>query len=610
MKKIICLVLALIMCASALSVASLAADEGYELLGGALGDPVQVITLDHITATAKNTVYPVKSFDLADGDVNVTISVYKPTTVDSQTPIVLYTMNFVDADNCTDEQNIDCINDLLDQGCVVAVVDFMNDPRACLPDLDWFVQYLRFSRTSLITAVTGYSSTDAYIVPEGYGLVRKVVYYDYEHNAPEGILENIVNVYNDPASNFNEKKGNKNKPAGYETAVDVYHCVRPNTAPISLELMLDIVYPRYRDNSEVVMIASSSEQNMNVVSKLQRPLDTSALVRGYTAVIYEHPYVPMSRADHYGYYDAYSYMHNLGNKTHAAAARCVRYYSDIFGYDNEHYATMGISKMAMAGVLTNPNIENVPDRSKLSGYNRNDAYGEQPYLAYADGTPIDSSVDIAYAAMGDGVKYPGVWLAEGCAPAILCCGLFDEYNAWGYWEELQAKYEEMGVVYYPYSAYNLGHDYPYGECDYYHYDRWAVYYDIISYYLEGDREARIAFASIYNGSVIGDVVVSDRTLNGNKYVSSVQTYGDELFVQFIAPVTESSITEAMTLVDANGNEIEGTLRGMCGGLKWYFEPTEKLAAGTYTLKVADNTVKSVMNGSITAKGGEWTFTIG
>ena len=65
----------------------------------------------------------------------------------------------------------------------------------------------------------------------------------------------------------------------------------------------------------------------------------------------------------------------------------------------------------------------------------------------------------------------------------------------------------------------------------------------------------------------------------------------------------------MKLTDAEGNEIEGTLRAMCGGLKWYFEPTEKLAAGTYTLSVADNTVKSIMNGVVTQNGGSWTFTI-
>ena len=609
MKKIICLVLALVMCASALSVVAFAEGE-YELLGGALGTPADTATLSHITANATNGKYPTGEFLVADADVNVNISVFTPTTIDSQTPIVFYNMNFVGADDCTDAQNIDCINDLLDQGCVVAVVDFMNDTRACLPDLDWFVQYIRTNRASIIKNVTGYSSTDAYVVPEGYGLVRKVVYFDYEHNAPEGILENIVNVYNDETSNFNVKKGKSLKPEGYETAVDVYHCVRPDTSPIILELMLDMVYPRFREDSPVVMVASSSEQNMNVVSKLQRPMDTSALVRGYTAVIYEHPYVPMARADSYGYIDAYSYMHNLGHKSHAAAARCVRYYSDTYGYAKENYASMGVSKMAMTGVLTNPNIQDAPDRSYLSGYNRNDAYGEQPYLAYEDGTPIKSSIDLSYAAMGDGVKFTDAWLAEGNAPAILCCGLYDEYDAWGYWDKLQAKYEELGVVYFPISAYNLGHDYPYGECDYYHYDRWEAFYDIISYYLEGDKEARIAFASIYNGKVVGDVVVSDRVItSSNDYVSSTETPGDELFVQFIAPVTEKSVNEAITLTDESGNEISGKLRGMCGGLKWYFEPSEELAAGTYTLKVADNTVKSIMNGLITQNGGEWTFTI-
>lgn len=612
MKKIICLVLTLVMCASALSVGSFAAESEYELLGGAIGTPAQTITLNHITATTRGSqnFYPEQNFELANADVDVTISVFKPTTVDKETPIAFYVMNFVGADNCTNAQNTDCINDLLDQGCVVAVVDFMDDTRACLPNLDWFVQYIRTNRDSIITGVTGYSSTDAYIVPEGYGLVRKIVYYDYEHSAPEGILENIVTVYNDPQSNFNIKKGAKNKPAGYETATDVYHCVKPNTAPIDLELMLDIIYPKFRENSEVVMVASSSGTNMSVVKKIQRPLDTSALVRGYTAVVYEHPYVPMSRDDHYGYYDSYSYMHNLGNKSHSAAVRCVRYYADTYGYSKDGYVSMGISKMAMAGVLTNPNIENVADRSKLSGYNRNDVYGEQPYLAYEDGTAIDSSVCLSYHAMGDGSKFASSWLSESCAPAILMCGLYDEYDAWAYWERLQSQYDELGLVYYPFSAYDLGHDYPYGTCTFYGYDRWAVFYDIISYYLEGNKEARIAFASIYNGSVVGDVVVSNRVINANNdYVSSTETPGEELYVQFIAPVTEESVNKAITLTDSNGNKVNGKLRGMCGGLKWYFEPDVNLSAGTYTLAVAPNTVKGIMNGIVNTEGGMWTFTV-
>lgn len=615
MKKIICFVLALVMCSSLLSVVSFA-DEGeaasdYELLGGTLGEAAEVKTLTHIKAGG--SWYDGKSvFTFADADVDVTISVYKPTTLDADTPIVFYVMNYVGADECTDEQNIDCINDLLDQGCVVAVTDFMGDERACQPNLDWFVQYIRVNRASIISSLTyktDYNECDAYVVPEGYGLVRKVVYYDYEVNAPKGILENIVSAYNGKSGTFVSTHGTK-KPKGYETASNVYQVVKPNTAPVTLELMLDIVYPRFRDDSEVVMVASSSQQNMDVVWVMNRPLDSSAVLRGYTAVVYEHPYVPMSRADAYNYYSSYSYMHNLGNASHSAAVRCVRYYADTYGYSKEHYMTMGISKMAMTGVLTNPNIENIPERVAVSGYTRNDLYGEQPYLAYEDGTPIDSSVDLSFYGMGDGSLYSETWLSEGCAPAILMCGLFDEFGSWGHWEKLQARYDELGLVYFPMTAYNLGHTYPSGECNYYHYDRWTVYWAIIDYYLKGSKEATIAFASIYDGSVVGDVTVTGMT-SSNKYDASTTTLttGDELFVQFIAPITEQSANEAITLVDGNGNEVEGTLRGKCGGLKWYFEPTTKLAAGTYTLKVADNTAVSILNGNTTTEGGSWTFTI-
>ena len=616
MKKIVCLLLALIMCASALSLMAVAEDEKYELLGGAIGTPKATYTLTHIkhvhVASLPNS-YPTKAaggFTLVDADVDVEITTFAPAFTDKQSPVALYVMNFMEADDCTDAQNIDCINDLLDQGFVVVVADFMNDARACLPNLDWFVQHLRQNIEDYMAGVSA-SSKDIYVITEGYGIARHVVYYDYENNAPEGTLEDIVNVFKNPKSSFRKSKTVPAKYAVAENITDVYHCVKPNTAPVDLELMLDIVYPKYRDNAAVVMVASSSGTNMDVVNKDARPMDVSALLRGYVAVVYEHPYVPMARDDHYSYYDSYSYMHTLGHKSHAAAARCVRYYADTFGYSKENYASMGISKMAMAGVLTNPAIESVPDRSGFyNGLKRDDVYGEQPYLAYEDGTPIKSSVDISYHAMGYGSKFANTWLSEGCAPAILMCGLYDEYDAWGYWDKLQGQYEELGIVYYPFSSYNLGHDYPFGVCDFYGYERWSVFFDIVSYYLEGNRPSYIAIASIYNGEVVGDVKVIDRVItSGNDYVSSTQVKGDEIFVQFIAPVTEASITEAMKLYDEDGNEVEGTLRGMCGGLKWYFEPAQKLSAGSYTLKVADNTVKSIMNGLVTQTGGEWAFTI-
>lgn len=617
MKKIICLVLALVTCLSLLTLAVSAADNTFSTFDN------KDSFMDGAFADVWVAAYSLESVDSTYKSYNVTHTLVKcecPTTVtvlsldtESKLPVAVYAMNFEGADECTDEQNIDRINDLLDGGFNVAVVDFSAWSGYTQAELDWVLQYIRVKESGYLGKVS-YDSSDITVVAEGYAVARNIVYFNYNDNAPEGILDSITKIYNKDTG----FRTDHTIPEGYETATDAYHCVRKDTSPIDFNLYVNIIYPVYRRGADVVMVASSSESNMEVVQKDARPMDVSALTRGYAVAVYDHPYVPMARSDHYGHFGSYSHMGNTGNKSHAAAVRCVRYYADLFGYGKENYASMGISKMAQNGVLTAPEPEAIPEWNSYSDYKdvngnaftREDMYGDQPFLAYEDGTPIDSSVSVAYHAMGDGSKYYYNWVSEGVAPTILGCGLFDEYNAWGYWEELQRVYEELGVEYYAYSMYNLGHDFPYGICDFYGYDRWSVFYDIISYYLEGDREARIAYASVYNGKVVGDVTVSDRELkDGRYYVSSTQTPGDELFVQFIAPVTEESLERAVKLFDSEGKEVKGSLRGTSGGSKWYFEPESKLSAGSYTLAVEANTVKSVKSGKTVSDGGEWSFTV-
>lgn len=701
MKRIICLAIAIVICLSALPFAASAAantftatDNQATFFGGAFsGQWREAYTLDHITYTYTSSKYDNGSQTLVDCDVDIEITVLSlSTATDSSTPTALYPMNFAGADDCTETQNIDRINDLLDQGFIVAVVDLNEHETAASPYLDWQIQYLRMNTGSFVKFTSTRHGSDIYIVPEGYGIVRHISYFNIEYNAPEGTLDKITNDFNGrsgstfmfqkgPVGNnkipyeylvyqnndgtlvpYSELKDNEayvkngklvNPEKWYGNAQSAYECVKPDTTPLDFHLYLDIVYPVYRENADVVMVASSSGNNMSVVNNACRPMDVSAAVRGYAVVVYEHPYVPMSRDDHYGYYDSYSLMGILGHKSHSAAVRCVRYYADTYGYGKENYASMGISKMAQTGVLTAPEPEAIPEWEVFRSYTpitivattegntvkyskskdgnatkyykdidgnsltREDMYGDQPFLAYEDGTPIDSTVSISYHAMGDGSKYYKAWVSESLSPTILACGAYDEYDAWLYWESLKSAYEELGIEYYAYDMFNLGHDYPYGICDFYGYDRWSVYYDIISYFLEGDKEARIAYASIYdrNGDgvneIIGDVVIEDysRDEDGKDKVLGTHVGNGKIFVQFIAPVTEASVTAAIKLYDSENNEVEGTLRGTSGGSKWYFEPAEELTTGTYTLMVLDNTVVSIKSGKTVTAGATWTFAV-
>ncbi len=88
------------------------------------------------------------------------------------------------------------------------------------------------------------------------------------------------------------------------TATTIDDCVKPDGTPIDLDLRMDIIYPSRPESEVPVMIlASSAETRVDSWSASLRPHLTGYLFSGYAGVVYDHPYVPMARDDHYGYFD-------------------------------------------------------------------------------------------------------------------------------------------------------------------------------------------------------------------------------------------------------------------------------------------------------------------
>jgi hypothetical protein len=380
----------------------------------------------------------------------------------------------------------------------------------------------------------------------------------------------------------------------------------------------------------------------------------------------------MSRTDHYGYFNQYGLNGQVGMASHAAAVRCVRYHADIYGYAKENYAGMGHSKGSHVLCLANPHPEKLEEWSDFStyGYKKGERYGEQPYLCYADGTPIPSGIDIVYSSMGDAANQKrNTFVSEGCATLILACGLFDEYNSWGYWDNKVSEAEALNINYVPFAEYELGHDFPYLVDNYYNYDRYEAFMDVLMYNIKENEPMKILYSSIVatevvdrafgenkggdgmtvtivdphvstlqkdptavskdilgkvtgdiNGKVVGTIKVTDRILNKNSGDTSVEsnnhlykatlTRGDELFVQFVGGVNEDSAKAAIALTDSDGKTVAGSLVGSAGGSRWTFVPDTALAAGTYTLTVKANTIRALDNyNNIMAEGSTYTFTV-
>lgn len=627
-------------------------------------------------------------------------SISGATDYNGGTPVVLYGINItLDSDDLEDDQNAAIILDLLKMGYIVVVADFENR-EINETDCMWTVQVLRhflwnnYSSGNQYTAGLAHTGSHVYFLPEGYSVARGIMYYDLAEDSTRGTQEFIIDVFNGNIGDFlydgyGYQKYNIVPEASRENAETIYDVVQPNGETVELRYCMDIVYPVYRKDTEVVMIAGSGPERLN--SSADRPLDTSPLLRGSTVVMYDYCFIPM--VFDYGYYGYnglwYGLHHFIAVDTHAAAVRCARYYADTYGYSKENYSAQGHSKSSLVSCLSNPHPENLDewytfsdnmwytnigeakDKSgnvvraaqgylsavypEYKAYKRNDHYGEQPFLAYEDGTPIASSVDIVYASMGDGMgnSYRPWVTGDGNSNMLICCGLFDQYNSWGYWDDEHYAYEDYNINYIGIASYELGHDYPYMIDSYYNYDRRLAFTDILLYYQRDNEENKILYSSIVakevvdaafgegrtqdittpyvldqtgatvsksilgnttgeiNGRLVGDIKVNPRTLSGNSLASATLNLGDEIFVQFLAPVTASSVRNGgMYLIDASGNKVAGTLTPAEGGSRWYFTPTVALTIGSeYKLVVESGKIKALDDvNKVITNGAVYTFT--
>ena len=547
-----------------------------------------------------------------DGKIGIPAAVttyYKGERSNGDTSVIVYVMGYVGAKEVGREDTLTILQDLLDEGYIVVTLDYLGDPGATVPNLDWSIQNIRMNIRSYIPTALSYDKAEVYVVPDGYRIARNIVYYDFSENARKGTLDRIIDVYNTDKG-FRNSKGAR-IPNPDEVVTSIERCLKPDGTPIDLQLKLDIIYPSESEiEAPMVMISSSSETRMTICSTNKvRPLDVGALMRGCAVAVYDHVYTPMARNDHYGYYSgAFSQEGYTGVSSHTTASRCVHYYADKFGYSKENYAVMGHSKGSMCGLLANAEAEKL-DWGSTGTAKYNEYYGEQGFLAYEDGTPISSQVTVSYRSMGAGAQHHAKYLNIDNAPTMLCVGVADEFGAWNYWFQENSDYERSGIDYLPIAMSDQGHTYPHGIDPEYGYDRFMAFMDFLMYYLKGDQAPRLLYTSVVNGTLMGDVTITRYDKEGTKdFLRATVERGTELFVQFLAPVTDDSAKSGISLYDVTaGKEVPCQLQAMGNGNKWYLVPNGDLTVGNvYEVRVSAE-IKSVMNGLSAGEASSYRF---
>ena len=410
-------------------------------------------------------------------DVPVKLTTYVKDKNNHNSETIFYVINHQE-ERIGQESDVSILSDYINNNYIVVVADYQNHPNAIASKIEYSIQALRndISNGKYIGDLkfaAPYKSEINFMLPAGYRLARDITYFNLLDHGCKGTAELIVKAWNSEAFKSSKGKlvpaceGNDYKGGWFE-ATDITQLVRPDKVngnvaiPLDFDLGLDIVYPSNPTReTPVTVTASSWEQREGVNLGSKAGLFSTALVfRGFTCAVYSHEYYPMARDDHYGYWSGdYGVARYNGVKTHTAAIRCIKYFSEQFGYSADHIGVGGGSKASYCSLLGQEDPEL---RAELSSYTGtyNDQYGNvaQPWQIYAkSGEKITGQVQAVYTYMGDGTNLHASIVNETTAPTIIACGYYDQFGAWDKWPACQATYMKWDVPHLAITMTDLGH---------------------------------------------------------------------------------------------------------------------------------------------------------
>ncbi len=415
-------------------------------------------------------------------------------------------------------------------------------------------------------------------IPQGEGYAYYTQNADYSYTIGEMVADasTVTPLYKsvtDDAVWVNEET--REIKVRYTNAEDWWDCVKPNGERIALNLYADIHYPTNPENEVPVMIlASSSENRASGTQTATRPISSGYMFTGYAFVNYDHAYVPMSRSDHFSYFEGdpnldrnanFTVVRQAGVEAQTSAIRLVRYlaerYSDIFCFDVDRLGVWGHSKGAHVNFLAEEHPE-----QKINQDYFPDHHGEvpqvQPWTTYSDGTPIPSNVQFIYSSKGGNGGY-----ATTKVPFFISHPEADTYlseNA--RYSILLASLRGSDVPSFAVTMEGVGHTTVHGYNEELDLDMYQALFDFTDYFLY-DRPSTCSYVLPINGTTNVGLT-------------------DDIVIKFTGPIPESEITNKVKILNAKtGESVRGTWASACGGNEWTFTPMSLEGGNTYRVEV-------------------------
>lgn len=487
----------------------------------------------------------------------------------------------------TDE---DIINDLLDEGYVVTVVDYLDNPLATGTPLSYSLMLIQSGDVNANKYTCGYTidTMYSYCLPSGCRIVRDIYFYSLDTMALNGTNEYIVWLWN----NFYAGENGKYKDAqgnDLPYAETIYDCIKKDGSPMYFDLDMDIIYPANPSEETIVPVmahASNCETRVRHISRNDSSTvyHIQGLLEGYASVVYDHEYIPMSRNDHYGYYGNYSLPYSSftlsntnANAVHSAAIRRIKYLADEYGYDDEFIGVTGFSKSALGpAILADTTHEENGEMRNFAEYcpegvDPNSYMGEQPWLTYDDGTPISSNVTTVYSGAGGGVcNFGMVNVNDNCVPFASTIGTEDTTGSFKtFIDKVHGYFDSHDIESLYYNPVGLGHYVAW----WYNNEFQAENVDIVWGFL--DNHIRSAYRD-------EAPKVLYMTPKNNELYDTPQ----QVMLKFSRAMDSQSVNSTVKVISVStGKEISGSWSSLHGNTSFYFNSVNLKFGDTYRVVV-------------------------
>ena len=370
----------------------------------------------------------------------------------AKTPVVFYLKNLPCPRIGTDSDS-DILRDLRKDGFLVEEVDCSRFPKES-PFLEDSLTEFHIQSPKLLEKYEQKGIEIDYgtilYVPAGYRVACNIPVWNIVKYGPPHILDYILEHYNTAVVK-------KFKVPKVKTVDEI---VGLDGRPIDYNLYIDFIYPSGKPKQKVPLLLNfssnvprfypfSPQATKEIAYRTIFPI--GFLVSGYAFANLDHCYIPTSRRGVFGHTVPYSLDRYTGVAYITSAIRYIHSVADTYNL-NGKIGSMGISKASFAAVLSaRPNNASVPEERTAYGH----PILDQPYPGYP------STVDVAYAAAGDGTRKLPNLLTEGSAPMVTSMGKRDKFKEhWGLYPKVLTHLERKQIPFVTLWMEELGHTYP------------------------------------------------------------------------------------------------------------------------------------------------------